>query len=353
MYITGLGTARPAHGYTQSQCLEALEKGAVFRALRPASQRLAQKILQGAHGIDRRYFVLSDLSDIFDITPDALHKRFASAAPALATAAAKKALSRAALAPRDIDAVIISTCTGYLCPGLTSYVTEALGLRPDVLGLDLVGQGCGAAIPNMRAGYGLIEGGGRHVLSICVEVCSSAFYLDDDPGTLVSACLFADGAGAAILSDKPRGHGPSLKWRDSDTVICTEHRDLLRFEQSSGMLKNRLSPQVPELAADYAARVLGTVLVRNGLDRNAVSTWLWHGGGKNVLDAIRTHLDLDESDVALSRKVLSSGGNVSSAFIYFVLEAALQDFSAERWWWMSTFGAGFSCHGVLLRTEAA
>ena len=61
-----------------------------------------------------------------------------------------KALQQAGHQPRDIDAVIISTCTGYLCPGLTSYVAEQLGLRQDALALDLVGQGCGAALPNLR-----------------------------------------------------------------------------------------------------------------------------------------------------------------------------------------------------------
>ena len=33
------------------------------------------------------------------------------------------------------------------------------------------------------------------MLSICVEVCSAAMYLDNDPGVLISACLFGDGAG--------------------------------------------------------------------------------------------------------------------------------------------------------------
>ena len=28
----------------------------------------------------------------------------------------------------------------------------------------------------------------EHVLSICVEVCSAAMYLDNEPGVLISAC---------------------------------------------------------------------------------------------------------------------------------------------------------------------
>jgi alkylresorcinol/alkylpyrone synthase len=92
---------------------------------------------------------------------------------------------------------VISTCTGYLCPGLSSYAIESLGLRRDVLAFDLVGQGCAAAMPNWRLADSLLAAGAcEHVLSVCVEVSSAAMYLDDDPGVLVSACLFGDGAGA-------------------------------------------------------------------------------------------------------------------------------------------------------------
>jgi len=41
-------------------------------------------------------------------------------------------------------------------------------------------------------------------------------------------------------------------------------------------------------------------------------------------------------------------GNLSSAFVYFVLSAALADSAPGGWWWLSSFGAGFTCHGALL-----
>jgi len=102
----------------------------------------------------------------------------------LASQAGERALQNAGWQAERIDAVIVSPCTGYLCPGLTSYVSEGMGLRPDVLALDLVGQGCSAALPNLRTGEALLASGRcRSVLSICVEVCSAAIYLDDDPAT--------------------------------------------------------------------------------------------------------------------------------------------------------------------------
>ena len=30
------------------------------------------------------------------------------------------------------------------------------------------------------------------------------------------------------------------------------------------------------------------------------------------------------------------------------LQAALADEAPDGWWWLSSFGAGFSCHGALL-----
>lgn len=354
MHITGLGTATPPYRYTQAACLRALEASAPYAALKPASRLLLARILRNAHGVATRHFALPDLQQVFDITPDALQRRFLAAAPTLATEAATRALADAGLVPDDIDAVIVSTCTGYLCPGLTSYLIERLGLRQDVLALDLVGQGCGAAIPNLRSAEALLAAGrARHALSVCVEVCSAAMYLDDDPGVLVSACLFADGAGAAVVSAQPKPGKFPLEWIDSAALTVPGERDLLRFEQRQGMLRNILAPQVPELAARHAATVLEQVLARQGMAQADIDGWIWHGGGKTVLDALQDRLGLDDHAVRLSRAVLNDFGNLSSAFVYFVLQATLRDAPQPGWWWMSSFGAGFSCHGVLLKAGSA
>ncbi|MBV9890637.1 MAG: stilbene synthase, partial [Rhizobacter sp.] len=44
-------------------------------------------------------------------------------------------------------------------------------------------------------------------------------------------------------------------------------------------------------------------------------------------------------------------GNLSSAFVFFVLAAALAEEARGGWWWLTAFGAGFACHGALLRVD--
>jgi alkylresorcinol/alkylpyrone synthase len=157
MFITGLGTATPPHRYTQMQCWDAFQAAPQFAQLDRRARTTLQKVLLHDNGIRTRSLALDSLANVFAADPDTLQRRFAQHAPALAHDAATCALQDAGLRAQDIDAVVISTCTGYLCPGLTSYVGESLGLRQDVLALDLVGQGCGAALPNLRAAAALLR----------------------------------------------------------------------------------------------------------------------------------------------------------------------------------------------------
>ena len=352
VFIIGLGTAVPAQRYAQRACWDAVQNLPPISQLKPRSQAILKKVLCGDNGVDARHLALDPFMEIFDQTPDALQARFARHAPALATEAARRALTDANCTPAEIDAVIISTCTGYLCPGLTSYVSEQLGLRSNVFALDLVGQGCGAALPNLRTGEAILTAGrAKKVLSVCVEVCSAAFYLDDDAGVLISACLFADGAGAAVLASEPSPNRRSVEWKFTDSRLVTTERETLRFSHKNGMLRNILLPQVPQVASGIAAGLFSESLVAAGVKRDQITGWILHTGGREVILALREKLKLSADDVRHSSAVLREFGNISSPTVYFVLERALRDTVPDGLWWMSAFGAGFSCHGALLEVK--
>jgi predicted naringenin-chalcone synthase len=354
MFFRGIGTATPTTRYTKAECLEAFQKSDWYARLDARSHMIARSVLQHDNGIEARRLAVDTIGDVFRIDPNTLIQRFLAHAPALAAKAAEQALANSSLVPRAIGAVIVSTCTGYLCPGLSGYVIERLGLRDDVQAYDLVGQGCAAALPNLQLARALLVSGGcEHVLSVCVEVSSAAMYLDNDPGVLISACLFGDGAGAAILSRDPAPAlaGRTIEWIDSTSLIDPSKRQALMFEQRDGMLRNILTRAVPGLAAEYARRVLDTVLDRAGLHVADISAWIMHAGGRDVLLALERKFGLEARDFRYSAAMLREYGNLSSAFIYFAFEAALADEAPIGWWWLSSFGAGFSCHGALLQVS--
>jgi alkylresorcinol/alkylpyrone synthase len=354
MYFSGLGTATPPRRFTQRACWEAFRDTPLYAGLSRRNQMLSERILCADNGIETRSLSIDDVAEAFEIAPDAMHRRFATHAPRLAAEAASDAFADAGIGAAAIDGIVVSTCTGYLCPGLTSYLIERLGLRHDVVAFDLVGQGCAAALPNWRAADALLAAGQCDaVLSICVEVCSAAFYIDDDPGVLISAALFGDGAAAAVLTRDPVPGKRAVALKAAHAFTDPAARDQLRFDHRRGLLRNILSLQVPRLAAQHAAEVLATGLAAAGLDRADIAQWIWHAGGRNVLAALQQRLELTPHDLRHSYAVLRRVGNVSSPFVYFVLQAALAGGPSGGWWWVSSFGAGFTCHGALLEVGAA
>jgi len=93
--------------------------------------------------------------------------------------------------------------------------------------------------------------------------------------------------------------------------------------------------------------------VAAGVEREQVTGWILHTGGRDVILALREKLKLSADDVRHSTAVLREFGNISSPTVYFVLDRALNDSVPDGLWWMSAFGAGFSCHGAFLEVSAA
>jgi len=337
MYLHALATALPERSYTQAECWKMFEDSPARHRLSKRSSLLLRALLRTSRGVAKRHFALPDLANVFDLSPDDLNQAFRRAAPELAARSLRKALADAGQAPADLDALLICTCTGYLCPGLTSYVAEQLGLRPDALLQDLVGLGCGAAIPTLRsAAHVLAAHPEATVACVAVEICSAAFYLDDDPGVLISACLFADGAAASIWRSRP---GPnSLRCFGFQTLHQPAERDKIRFETRNGKLRNLLHRTVPELAAEAVGR-----LWRERGPR-AVARVVAHSGGPDVLAALAQ--SVPGYSLETSARVLRQCGNLSSPSVLFVLAEALAESTPGPGedFWLVSFGAGFSAH---------
>ncbi len=342
MFLHALATAVPECSLSQAESFAILQQPEVRARLSRRSALTLQAILKGDSGIARRHFAIPDVKSVWRRTPDELNEAFRAEAPRLAGKALRAALGEAGLVPEQLDALLVCTCTGYLCPGVTSYVAEQLGLRPTAWLQDLVGLGCGAAIPLLRAGNAVLAAQPDAVVAcVAVEVCSAAFYLDDDPGVLVSACLFGDGAAATIWRSTP---GPTgLRSYNFTTLHRPEHRDCIRFETRNGRLRNLLRPEVPELAGDAVKELLEEQAGVSNLP--AISRLICHTGGRDVLDVIERRCA--GYPLEASRRVLHEFGNMSSPSVLFALERALRDGGAPsdgEDWMLASFGAGFSAH---------
>lgn len=348
MYLQSLATASPPDSYTQRQCLEFVRGSPeLLSSLDRRSRLMLSTILQGESGVETRQFAVSDTSSLFTLDADALNLAFIREAPALAAAALMPALARAGVVPDCLDALVVCTCTGYLCPGVSSYLAERLGLRADTWLQDVTGAGCGAAIPALRSVDAILAANPDAVAAcVAVEICSAAFCLDDDPGVIISACLFGDGAAASVWRAAPGGTG--LRCHAFDTLHDPVERDRIRFEQRNGKLRNLLHPSVPALAA-RAVRTLHDRACSNALPVPA--RIISHAGGRDVLAALEAALP--GYDLTPSRTILRRHGNMSSPSVLFALEEALRNDrpAPGNDWWLTAFGAGFAAHACRLSAD--
>ena len=339
MYLQSISNVVPRQALTQETCWDIFKNSPTAKRLLPRSVCLVRKILKGNSGIDKRHFALNDIENLFELDAESLNRCFEKEAPKLARQALVKALHKAELKAQEIDALFICTCTGYICPGVTSYVAEQTAMRRNTYLQDIVGLGCGAAIPTLRSASNFLSAYPEsRVAVIAVEICSAAFYLDDDPGVLISACLFGDGASASIWSNDREKTG--LNCNNFDLIHLPEDRDLLRFVNRLGKLCNRLHKTVPQKAAQAVSALYSKL---NGTEIGQVIS---HAGGRDVLEAIQDAIPAFK--LKESAKILKSFGNMSSPSVLFALDEFLSNNAVEKNLWLTSFGAGFSCHSCLV-----
>jgi 3-oxoacyl-[acyl-carrier-protein] synthase-3 len=115
----------------------------------------------------------------------------------LATAAAKKALAEANVAPEEIDLIIVSTLTpDMLTPSTACLVQHNLGIKRHIGCMDL-NAACSGFVYGLATASQFVQNGAyRHVLVVGAETLSR--FIDyTDRNTCI---LFGDGSGAAVVS---------------------------------------------------------------------------------------------------------------------------------------------------------
>ncbi|MBN2449915.1 MAG: 3-oxoacyl-ACP synthase, partial [Lentisphaeria bacterium] len=194
--IRALTTANPTWYVTQAEAFTHYQT--LFR-LEDGERDLYRRLLLDGP-IRGRHIAMDTPGEATETNADALNQRYLKHGRRLGAEAVRRALAEAGVCPSEVGGLVVNSCTGYLCPGLCSYVLEDVGLPDTTRYADLMGMGCGGALPNLSVAMGMIAGtGGRPVLSVAVEVCTATLFMGTDPGLIVSNAIFGDGASAALL----------------------------------------------------------------------------------------------------------------------------------------------------------
>jgi len=337
--ITCVETANPSLRKDQNELIELMK----FQDYSERSKKFYNRFLSD-HGVRSRTFALDSMEVLATENCDESVLRFEKMATELAVRAGRKCLESAGLQPEQIDGLIITTCTGYLCPGLTSHVGEVLGISPDIFILDVVGHGCGAAVPGLRiADQFLLTKKDANVLFIAVEVSSATFVHGEAIDLILSNSIFGDGAAACIVTNCEK---PGWLLERHGCLLVPEHREQLRFKTVNSRLNNVLGKDVPQIVARGVKELLSRMQITQ-----LPETLVFHPGGRLILDTLQQELSINPKSLIASRYVLSEYGNMSSPCVLFILKRWMDTtkFTDGTPALMVSYGAGVSVNAACLR----
>jgi predicted naringenin-chalcone synthase len=237
---------------------------------------------------------------------------YGDAAPALAL----QAIGRLDAGIEGITHLIVASCTGFVAPGVDQIIARRLGLSSSVERLLVGYMGCYAASVALRSARHIVRSEPKaRVLVITVEICSLHLHEMDQVEAMLAGLQFGDGAAAALVTADAQGIALgqpfSVTLPESDTLIRWDITDQGFVMQLSGEVPGRIGTAL----ADPAMRER---LVNGGVDQ-----WAVHAGGRSILDAVESSLQLPPDALDDSRAVLRDYGNMSSSTLMFVLKRIL------------------------------
>jgi 3-oxoacyl-[acyl-carrier-protein] synthase-3 len=226
---------------------------------------------------------------------------------ALAAEAGRQALERAGLTGGDIDLLILATSTpDQPIPQTAAKVQHLLEVRGGALDISV---GCSGFVYAMALGRGMILGGMTNVLVIGSETLSNRV----DPTDRTTAVLFADGAGAVILSAA-----------EEDALLASElgsngalYDLLVRTEGGFIQMAGRdVYRHAVRICVESISRTCGAA----GIEPKDIGLFVPHQANVRIIEAVIERLDMKRDRCAI---VLDHTGNTSSASIPLALADAM------------------------------
>lgn len=250
----------------------------------------------------------------------------------LAANAGREALERARTRPADVDLVLVATTTADdLLPTAAPLVADRVGAE-GAAALDL-GAACSGFVSALGLAAGYVESSrATTVLVVGADLMTRV----TDPDDRSTAGLFADGAGAAVVSAGADGAlGPAINGSDAAggaELIRIPHDDRRVRMAGQDTYRNavrRLSEATVE-AVEAA-----------GLELGDVDLFVFHQANTRILRAVGERLDLDPDRVI---DCIERFGNTSAATVPIALRVAEQQgrLGPGSRVLLAAFGAGFT-----------
>ena len=275
----------------------------------------------------------------------------------LAVPAAKEAIKKAEINKDDIEFIIFATSTpDHYIPGSSSIFQEKMGFN-NIGALDIRVQ-CSGFIYGLSIAEQYIKAGQfNNVLVIGSEVQSTA--MDFTTRGRDTAIIFADGAGAAVVSSIKKGgeilsthlcsEGKYAKelWVEYPSSCSKPTIDSQKIDDGRSFLKMN-GREVFKNAVKRFPEIIIEGLKHNKLDIEHLNILIPHQANLRISKFIQKKLNLSDKQVFSN---IHKYGNTTAASIPIAFSEALNEnkISTQDIVVLASFGSGFSWASCIIR----
>jgi len=293
----------------------------------------------------RRRNIIVPFADLWQNTDPAWrHQVYMKGARTLGKKAALEAMENAQLGPQEIDMIVVTSCTGFAFPSLCAYLINDLDLKETCRQLPIAQLGCAAGTVAIQQAHDFVRSHpGSNVLIVNIELSSMLFQKEDiDLSSLICDGLFGDAATATVLRSSPT---PSrrlvVKMKDYHfQMLLKNSTDLLYYDVDATGFHFRLDKRLAGaiIASGPAMKLFGKA---NGINYQAMKSYVLHTGGPKVLKEVASCLDIAQPETVCSSCIesLQHHGNTASCMIYDILA---REFDKGDQVMIGSFGPGFT-----------
>jgi 3-oxoacyl-[acyl-carrier-protein] synthase-3 len=257
----------------------------------------------------------------------------------LALEASKNALSMAEISPQDIDLIILSTTTpDKIFPATATMLQKRLGASCPAFDLQAV---CAGFVFALSTAQQYIENGtAKNILVVGSETMSKIVDWNDRS----TAILFADGAGAVILSaDRNTGIKYSKLYSDG-SYLSSLHVNNNRINEL-GTIEME-GNEVFKIAVNKLSELAEETLKESKITSNDIDWMVPHQANIRIIKAVAKRINLPMEKVILT---LDKHGNTSAASIPLALDEGVRDGRIKKGDTLlfEGIGGGFSWGSIL------
>jgi alkylresorcinol/alkylpyrone synthase len=252
---------------------------------------------------------------------------------------------------QDITDIIFLSTSGLATPSMDALIINKLRLNPHINRMPIWGLGCAGGVSGMAKAMGVAKANpDAVVLLVAVELCSLTLIKSDySKSNFIGSSLFSDGAAACIIKgDNHNKNAKVVKYMASSSKLYYDSLDVMGWEFQDTGFKVLFSKDIPMFIAEHVNADVSDFLAKHHLKLSDIKNFIFHPGGKKVLDAYKEALAVEGDFLQKTRAVMNDNGNMSSVTVLYVLEKFMSEGFEDGYGLMLAMGPGFSSEMVLL-----